>query len=136
MNGQVKPAEATDEEWDAARRMADAVNLHVAVQNAQMGNGRERPGYVAIRLSDGRSPDGKLYDTRKDAARHQADPWNFYVRVGRESMSPREAWIVLNHSRAAKRRGVVFSEEEVITPQRLELVRGVIPRTFRGATRG
>lgn len=123
----------TREEWTAAERMSDAVNLHVAAQNAQLGNGRDRPGYVAIRLMDGRSPDGVLYDTRKDAARHQADPWCFYVKVGRSKMSTKEAWVLLNYARAAKKRGVLFAEEEVILPQRLELAAPMIPRTFRGA---
>jgi len=130
-----KPEEATPEEWAAAQRLADAVNLHVLAQNAELLSGRTKSGYVAIRLEDGRSPDGILYDTRADAARHQLDPWCFYVKVGRETMQPKEAWVVLNYARMAKKKGVVFSEEEVILPQRLELVQGLIPRTFRGATR-
>lgn len=130
-----KIEEATQEEWDAAQRMADAVNLHVAAHNAELGNGRDKPGYVAIRLEDGRSPDGILYDTRREAAQHQRDPWCFYVKVGRSSMPVKEAWVVLNYARQAKKSGVVFSEEEVILPQRLELVQSLIPRTFRGATK-
>lgn len=131
-----RPPEATEEEWTAAQRMAEAVNLHVAVHNAELGEGRDRPGYVAIRLEDGRSPDGVLYDTRADAARHQRDdPWCFYVKVGRSAMPVREAWVVLNYARQAKKNGVIFSEEEVILPHRLELARALIPRTFRGATR-
>lgn len=130
-----KPAEATEEEWDSAKRMADAVNLHVTVLKQQLASGRTTPGYVAVRLSDGRSPDGVLHDSRKEAARLQADPWNFYVKVGRDFMTPKEAWILLNYSRAAKRRGVVFAEEEPILPHRLELAASLIPRTFRGATR-
>ena len=126
---------ATQEEWDAACRLRDAVNLHVLAHNAQLGNGRDKPGYVAIRLSDGRSPDGILYDTRKEAARHQADPWCFYVKIGRDTMQTKEAWCVLMHARQAKeKRGVVFSEEEVILPHRLELIKQDIPRTFLGMT--
>lgn len=130
-----RPPGITAEEWTAAQRLADAVNLHVAAQNAELGNGRDRPGYVAIRLSDGRSPDGVLYDTRADATRHQSDPGCFYVRVGRSSMPVREALVVLQYGRMAYRRGVIFTEEEVVLPQRLELARPFIPRTFRGVTR-
>jgi hypothetical protein len=130
----VKPlALATKEEWDASCRMADAINLHVLAQNAQLGNGRDRPGYVAVRLEDGRS-DGTLYDTRADATRHQSDPGTCYVKVGRQTMQPKEAWIVLQMNRQAYASGVVFTEEEVILPHRLELIAGNIPRTFRGVT--
>ena len=50
---------------DAARRMADEINLHVAA----LGEAASRK-WVAIRLSDGGS-DGVLYDTRPDAITHQ-----------------------------------------------------------------
>jgi hypothetical protein len=128
-------AEATDEEWDACQRLADAVNIHVLAQNAELGNGRDRPGYVAVRLADGRS-DGVLYDTRADAVRHQAhaaDPYFAYIKVGRQMMPPREAWVVLMYHRQAAASGHVLAEEEVILPHRLELVRDRIPRTVAGA---
>ena len=119
-----RPPEPTPADIDAAQRMADAVNLHCSVQRAEL---RDRPGYVAINLSDGRSPDGVLYDTRRDAARHNIHDLNvFFVRVGRDSMSPGEALIVLRFNRQARSRGVIFSEEEVVTPQMTEL----IPRAF------
>lgn len=126
----VKPLETTPEEWSAAQRIADAVNLHVAAVRAQLGNGRTAPGYVAVRLSDGRS-DGVLYDSRADATRHQPDPWSFYVKVGPDSMGTREALVLLMAGRQAKKTGTVFTEEEVLVPQRLELVQPYIPRTFR-----
>ena len=112
----LKPELASQEEWDAAQRLADAVNLHVQAQgDAAYGK------YVAVRLSDGRS-DGNLYDTRRDAARHQVDdPWCFYVKVNPGGIQLKEAWVVLGYARQAKRSGVVFSEEEAIVPQRLEL---------------
>lgn len=53
---------------DEGRRASDHVNLHlsaIAVRDAVNK-------WVAIRLSDGGS-DGTLYDTRKDAVRHQLD---------------------------------------------------------------
>lgn len=119
------------EEWDAARRMRDAVNLHVlALENEE----RPAPPYVAIRLSDGRSPDGIAYPSRREAARAQrADPWCFYVKIGRQTMTEKEALILLMYARMAKKRGVVFSEEETVLPQRLELARPFIPRTLRAA---
>ena len=119
----VNPVEstATDEEWDAARRVADAVNLHVL---AMIAENRDRPGYVAIRLSDGRSPDGVLYDNRRDATRHHLhDRAMFYVKVGKDTMPAREALIVLKLARLAYKRGVIFTEEEVITPHLTELLK-------------
>lgn len=134
MAGDFDIDECTPEEWDAARRMADAVNLHIAAHNAELGNGRDKPGYIAIRLEDGRSPDGVLYDSRRDAARHHP-PYpdaHCYVKIGRTTMGVREAMVVLQIHRQAFRRGVVFSEEEVVIPQRLEVIKPFIPRTLRG----
>lgn len=51
----------------AAQRASDAVNLHVSV----LGFDACRR-WVAVKLSDGRS-DGTLYDTKRDAVRHQGD---------------------------------------------------------------
>lgn len=122
----------TPEERDSASRMKDAVNLHVSALLAEDGQ-RERPGYVAIRLSDGRSPDGVMYDSRRDAARH--NKWNDnigFIKIGREMMSDREALINLQMLRMARKNGVIFSEEEVIVPQLTELMNPFIPRTLRG----
>ena len=124
--------EVTPEERDSASRMKEAVNLHVNALQAEGGE-RERPGYVAIRLSDGRSPDGVLYDSRRDAARH--NKWNdniCFVKVGREVMGDRESLIYLQMMRMARANGVIFSEEEVIVPQLTELMKPFIPRTLRG----
>lgn len=113
----------------AAQRMAEAVNLHV---HAGLAAGRENAGYVAIRLSDGRSPDGVLYDQRKDVFRHHPhERALFAVKVGAETMPFREAKIVLQMARMAYRNGVVFAEEEVITPQLSELMKPFIPNTIR-----
>jgi hypothetical protein len=124
--------EVTQEERDSASRMKEAVNLHVSALLAEDGE-RERPGYVAIQLSDGRSPDGVLYDSRRDAARHNKHNDNIcFIKVGREMMGDRESLIVLQMNRAARKRGVIFSEEEVIVPQLTELMNPFIPRTLRG----
>lgn len=107
---------ATQEERDAVQRLCDAVNVHVLAQKSEAFG-----KYVAIRLSDGRSPDGALYDTRADAVRHQPDPWCFYVKVAPGGIRPKEAWVVLGYARQAKKSGAVFQNEEPIVPQRLEL---------------
>lgn len=107
---------ATPEEQTAVQHLCDAVNLHIHAQ------GEEAYGkYVAIRLADGKSPDGALYDTRADAARVQPDPWCFYVRIHPGGIQPNEAWVVLGYARQAKESGVVFQTEEPIVPHRLEL---------------
>lgn len=121
----------TDNERDAAQRLADAVNLHVHAIAAE-GSGRDKPAYIAVRLFDGRSPDGVLYDSRSDATRHQNDPGVFFVKVGRDTMPLNEALIVLQMNRRAYRQGVVFTEEEVVAPQLPELMARFIPRTLRG----
>lgn len=120
----------TAEEETAARHMADAVNLHVAAQAAL---GRESPGYVVIQLSDGKSPDGVLYDNRREAAAHHAhNPYVTFVRVGVETMPVNEAALVLQMHRRAYKAGVRFVEEEVITPHLSELMLPFIPRTLKG----
>lgn len=57
--------ETPQEELDAARRCSDAVNSALTFYGADAA-GR----WIAVRLSDGGS-DGKLYDTKPDAVRHQ-----------------------------------------------------------------
>ena len=107
---------ATDEERDAVQRLCDAVNVHVqAIGSEAFGK------YVAVRLEDGRSVDGNLYDTRADAVRHTIhDPWCFYVKVNPGGIQEREAWVVLGYARQAKKNGVVFQNEEPVIPNLLE----------------
>jgi hypothetical protein len=60
---------------DAARRMADAVNIHIAVQGfAASGK------WVACKLADGAS-DGALYDTKMQAMTHQTMDEKYYAYV-------------------------------------------------------
>ena len=128
--------EITVELRDAAKRMADAVNLHVLASLAD-GSALERSGFVAIRLSDGRSPDGVLYDSRRDVSRHHPhEPGMFAVKVGKETIPEREAIIVLQMARMAYKRGVRFSEEEVITPHLSELMTPFIPNTLERLRNG
>lgn len=126
--------EITPEESESAKRLMEAVNLHVHAILAE-GTGRDRPAFVAIRLEDGRPAVSKnpLYDSRADAARHNRHhPAICFVKVGRETMSLHEATIYLQMNRMAYKRGVIFAEEEVITPQLSELMKPFIPRTLRG----
>lgn len=134
------------DEWDAARRMAEAVNTFVLAENAlrDQGQHRDQPPFIAIDLEDGRCPDNTLYDTRADATRHQSSTYRFYVKIGPQTMGDREALVVLMYARRAYKAGVVFTEEEPVLPQRLELLkpftprtlRGIVPPTFRGGPRG
>lgn len=105
---------STQEENDAARHVMDAVNIHVQASRA---SGREKPGWVAIRLSDGKSPTGDLYDDQKDAARFNMYDSNvFFLKVGKDTMGFREALVVLRVNRQARKNGVVFTRETVVAP--------------------
>jgi len=124
----------TEEERTSAQRVADAINLHVSALAAEQGE-RSTPGYVALILGDGRpaDPTNPLYDSRADATRHHKyTPGVFFIKVGRETMPLNEALIVLQMHRMAYKRGIVFTEEELITPQLTELMSPFIPRTLRG----
>lgn len=106
------------EESDAAKYLMDAVNIHVQASRA---SGREKPGWVAIRLSDGKSPTGDLYDTQSDAARFNLYDSNvFFVKVGKDTMGFREALLQLRVNRQARARGIVFHRETVVAPMMIE----------------
>lgn len=81
---------------DSARRMADEVNLHYAAI------GWDAIGkWVAIRLEDGGS-DHTLYDTRRDAVRHQfREEKCAYIRIQRDQIGVCEAQIMLTFHRQA-----------------------------------
>lgn len=124
----------TQEEIDAARYLMDAVNIHV---QASRELGRDRPGLVAIRLADGKSPTGDLYDSWDDAGRHtHYDPNVFFIKVGKDTMGFKEALLLLQMNRMAKARGVVLHQNPVVTPQLTELMAGLIPRTLKGLNGG
>ncbi|WP_371591272.1 hypothetical protein [Streptomyces sp. NBC_00470] len=126
----IDPNEISGEEWDAAQRLADAVNLHVAAGCALREAGKV--GFVAIDLADG-SSDGVLYESREDATRAQRSDYRFYVKVGANTMASREAALLLLYSRRAHKAGVVFTHEQPLMPHRLELAEAFIPRALRGA---
>lgn len=81
----------------AAKRVSDAVNLHVAALGPWEAKGK----WVAVRLANGRS-DGTLYDTRRDAVRHQSDErLCAYVCVQPSGMSVCDAESFLSFHRKA-----------------------------------
>lgn len=68
---------------DAANRCSDIIRLHITMGQA----GR----WCAIRLADGGS-DGKVYDTRADAIRHQLHEQQCaYVYIPPDNMTPKDA---------------------------------------------
>ncbi|HEY1699186.1 MAG TPA: hypothetical protein VGG75_05645 [Trebonia sp.] len=77
---------------DAARRLSDTVNMHIAVGS--------RRGVIACRLSDGTS-DGTVYESRADAVRHQHhnERWYAFIRLQPSSMSVCAAASVLRMHR-------------------------------------
>lgn len=73
---------------DAAKRVADGYNLHLT---AGMTPGRANPHvgrFCAFALADG-ATDGALYDTYRDAVRHQHhdEQWRMYCRVVPHAMT-------------------------------------------------
>lgn len=95
---------------DSARRMADAINLHWSVNHwACIGR------WVAFRLSDGGS-DGVLYDSKRDAVRHQFHEYQCaYVRIIRDQMSVCEAHTFLEVSRRAYDAGFRLTDPDAKT---------------------
>jgi hypothetical protein len=82
---------------DAARRMCDSINIHVAALG-EAASGQ----WVAIKLSDGGS-DGVLYATRKEAIKHQVhEKQCLYVRIPPfgDMMTAKEAQALLNLNRS------------------------------------
>lgn len=129
--------QATPEELTSSRNLMEAVNAHVSIVLATLSD-RKSPPYLGISLSNGKSPDNTLYDNRKDCARHLCtkDPYVFPIKIGPDSISLQEAWVILGFARQAKKAGVAFHQEEPIIPQRLELARPWIPRHVSAVHRG
>jgi len=104
---------------DAARRCSDLINLHVITGGVSR--------WVAIRLSDGGS-DGVVYDTRKDAVRHQLhETLCAYVCVPPDGMTPKAAESFLTFNRnvydAGYRMTDPDNDTEVIMPMTREGIR-------------
>lgn len=97
---------------DAAKRTADAYNLHLLagagmVPNPSVGQ------WLAVALADGRS-DGVLYQTRRDAVRHQHhnEQLYAYLRIVPSSMSVCEAEAFLRMHRLAYDNGFRLTDPE------------------------
>lgn len=110
----------------------DTVNIHVHAMLA--GGDRDRPAFVAIRLDDGRSPDnGQLYESREEASRFfQHDLNVFWLKVGADTLAPRQALLFLQMYRMARKSGHMIGRTEVVVPQLTELMGGMLPRTLKG----
>lgn len=80
---------------DAARRMSDAVNLHITAS----GDGAFGK-WVSCKLTDG-SSDGNLYDRKEDAIHHAilGSEYYAYVHVTPGGMSPAQAERYLKFTR-------------------------------------
>ncbi len=89
---------------DDGRRLADAVQLAVSLGGA----GR----WVAARLSDG-GTDGNIYDTRRDAIRHQLhEEQCCYVLIPLTGMPPAEATAYLEFHRRRSEAGMRMVDPE------------------------
>jgi hypothetical protein len=129
--------QVTPEEWDVARRVSDAMNLHLHVNPSARG-------WIACRMDDGRS-NGDLYEKRSDAVRHHMkageESFYFYLKVHPGGMAPKEAWVMVVYFRSLRDKGIRPDHEEVVMPHRAELLapvapRLVIPRQYRRMAEG
>jgi len=95
---------------DAARLMADEVNMHYAAI------GWDAIGkWVAIKLQTGGS-DHVLYDNRRDAVRHQSNEFQCaYVRIQRDTIGVCEAQIMLTFYRQAYDNGFRLTDPDSAT---------------------
>lgn len=79
---------------DAAKRASDIINSCLIFMPAVAGR------WVAIRLADG-GWDGTVYDTKRDAVRHQLDEFRAaYVRIPPPGTSPAQMQAYLDYCRA------------------------------------
>jgi hypothetical protein len=105
---------------DAARRLSDAVNVHLLGQGTAVA-GR----WIAARLSDGGS-DGVLYDTKADAVRHQLhEQLCCYVMIPLDGMSPRQAENYLRFNRQLYDAGMRITDPNAHTAMPMD------PRQYR-----
>jgi hypothetical protein len=92
---------------DAAKRVADNYNLHLAV-NKENAIGQ----YIAVRMDDG-TGDGTLYPTKRDAAAHQRRPEFYaYMRIVLGGLDEKDALVFLHFCRDAYQRGTRLTDPE------------------------
>jgi hypothetical protein len=105
---------------DAGRRCADAYNFQLSL------HGENAAGkWIAVKLSDG-SGDGVLYDTKKDAVRHQFhEDLCAYICLLPTSMPVDDALSVLRINRKLKDGNMRISDPDVHVqmPLRSEFMR-------------
>lgn len=103
---------------DAAKRLSDSVNLHYAA----IGFDSARH-WIAVRLEDG-SGGNELYDTKRDAVRHQLDEFLCaYICLTGTPMNVCEAEIILKMHRQAYDNGF-----RLVDPDARHGGRDIIPR--------
>jgi hypothetical protein len=91
---------------DAAKRVSDTYSLHrIADPYGNIGS------WIACALSDGYS-DMVLYDSKRDAIRHQHHQENYYtfIQIVPSMMTPCEAEVMLKVARMAYDKGMRVSD--------------------------
>lgn len=126
---------------DAGRRISDALNTYINGL-AKTHWFELRSKWMAFRLSDG-SSDGVLYDTKRDAVRHQADEFlcayiSFANLAG--GASPHECAIFLNFTRDAYDAGMRLPDPDDVnggrdvapTAARIDMARNIVRSALAG----
>ena len=93
---------------DAAKRASDAYRLHKAALGfAAVGK------FIAVALADG-SSDGVLYDTKRDAVRHQHhnEQWYAFICINPGDFNPCEAEEYLAINRTLYEHGIRLTDPE------------------------
>lgn len=93
---------------DAAKRTSDTYNLHrLAEGMASIGR------WFAAALADGRS-DHTLYDSKRDAVRHQRhnEQWYTFIKIGPSGMNPCEAEVMLKTARRLYDNGMRLTDPD------------------------
>lgn len=96
---------------DAARRMADAVSLHIVADPANAMK------WIAVRLADG-TADPVVYDTRCDAVSHHwwDEKYWAFVQLHPGGMQYREAEVFLAYHRALYDAGFRLPDPDFAMP--------------------
>lgn len=96
---------------DAAKRIADQYMLHRLAADALGINNVGK--FFAAALNDGTS-DGVLYDSKRDAVRHQKHNEQFYtyIKIGLWSMNACEAAVMLRTARMVYDKGLRMADPD------------------------
>lgn len=101
------PSKALPHE-DAAKRISDIYNLHrLGMGDASIGR------WFAARLNDGTSDD-TLYDSKRDAVRHQHHDEQFFtfIKIGPYAMTPCDAAVMLKTNRTLHDKGIRLADPD------------------------